>query len=304
MQKDVQTAILVIAIVIPLSSFFVWNSDQTSISAKEDSSKITAVVSFSPLYDFTKEVGKDLVEVSSLVPQGVESHDWEPTINDLRKMQNSDLIIVNGLGFEGWLDDVKSSVTVQIIDASFGITTEISINDKGSKESPNDPHVWLDPIFVKKQVRNIVNGLVNLDPTNEKHFRHNEELYLEKLDALDEKIRNELSGCRKDFIVFHSAFSYFANRYGLNQHTILDSNDPHSEPTARKLTEVIKEAKRLDINIIFTEEGVDSRSSEILANEIGGKVLILSPLEIFDYNESYISKMENNLSNLKEALCS
>ena len=118
-----------------------------------------------------------------------------------------------------------------------------------------------------------------------------------------QKIKTELNGCKKDFVAFHDAFSYFAHEYDLNQHTIIQSNSPHSEPTSKKMEEIIQLAKSLDINIIFTEEGIGVRTSQVIANEIGGKVLILSTLEIVEDESSYIEKMEENLLNFKEVLC-
>jgi len=123
-----------------------------------------------------------------------------------------------------------------------------------------------------------------------------------ELDRLDSKIRSELSSCNRDFIAFHNAFSYFADEYGLNQHTIISSNVPHAEPTAKTLENVINTAKKLNVKIIFTEETVDHRTSEIIAKEIGGKVQVLSPIEIGN-DKSYIFRMIENLNHLKEALC-
>ena len=119
---------------------------------------------------------------------------------------------------------------------------------------------------------------------------------------LDSKIRNELSNCNHDFIYFHNAFSYFADEYNLNQHTIISSINLHGEATAKTLEDVISTARELNIKVIFSEENVNTRTSEIIANEIGGKVLVLSPLEILS-DDTYISKMTDNLNNLKEALC-
>ncbi|MEE8181636.1 MAG: zinc ABC transporter substrate-binding protein, partial [Nitrosopumilaceae archaeon] len=102
---------------------------------------------------------------------------------------------------------------------------------------------------------------------------------------------------------FHKAFSYFAVQYELNQHTIINSNNPNIEPTSKTLVEIINLAKNSGINVIFTEEAVDARTSEVIATEIGARVLVLSTMEIMNENSNYIMKMENNLSNLKEALC-
>ncbi|TFH01202.1 MAG: zinc ABC transporter substrate-binding protein, partial [Nitrosopumilus sp.] len=123
-----------------------------------------------------------------------------------------------------------------------------------------------------------------------------------ELDKLDSKIRNDLVSCSQDFIAFHDAFSYFAYEYDLHQHTIISSNDPHAEPTAKTLENIINTARELKLEIIFTEDTTDPRISNVVANEIGGKILVLSPLEISG-NGNYISRMIENLDNLKEALC-
>ena len=297
---DNQTKIAIIAIVtiIPILSFAVWNTDQSIISAAADSTEISVMTSFYPLYEFTKQVGQDKVRVSLLVPPGIEPHDWEPTINELQKMYEANLIVINGIGFESWVDDIDTiNSGVMIVDTSAGVSL-INID-----HSSVDPHIWLNPVMAKTQVTNIVNALVKIDPTNEKFYRDNAKSYQAKLDSLDTKIKNELSACKKDFITFHNAFSYFSIQYDLNQHTIIRSNDSHSEPTLKTLEQIINLAKKFNIDVIFAEEALDTRTSQVIANEIGAKVLVLSPIEVGDENSNYLSKMENNLSNLKEALC-
>lgn len=287
-------AIISIAVIIPLSSFAVLNSSQSMIlDEPKINERIVAIASFFPLYEFTKKIGGEKVDVALLVPSGVEPHDWEPTVKDLQLMQQADVIIINGIGFENWIDDVDTvNSDVKVIDTSLGISTLES-----------DPHIWLNPVMAKKQVENIVDSLSNVDPLNEKYYKKNAESYNKKLEELDNKISNEISSCKKDFITFHDAFSYFANQYELNQHTVLKSNEPHEEPTSKSLENIINLARDLDSNVIFTEESVDKRTSQVIANEIGGKVLTLLPLEIGNSQTDYIKKMEENLSHLKEALC-
>ncbi len=298
MDRQTKAAILVIAVIIPILSLFVWNSDQTIVSASSDSTEISVIASFYPLYEFSKEVGQEKIEVSLLVPPGIEPHEWEPTINELQKMHQSDLIVINGLGFENWIEDFDIvNSNVMIVDTSEGISV---IKDKIFQ---GDPHIWLNPAMAKIQVTNIADALIKIDPVNEKYYRQNAKSYLDKLDLLDVKIKNQLATCKKDFIAFHNAFSYFSIQYNLNQHTIINSNDPHVEPTSKTLEEIINLAQQYDIDVIFTEEAVDPRTSQVIANEIGARVLVLSPIEVIDENSNYIMKMGNNLSNLKEALC-
>ena len=308
MNRQTNFAILAIAVIIPISGLFVWNTDQSLVSASSNTAELSVIASFYPLYEFTKQVGQDKVKVSLLVPPGIEPHDWDPTISELQKLHESDLIIINGFGFESWIDDIVSDSTgINIVDTSIGIKTidnEILENDSEYDEhSVADPHIWLNPIMAKIQVTNIANALSEIDSSNENFYQQNAESYIAKLDSLDVKIKNELKGCKKDFIAFHNAFLYFAIQYNLNQHTIINSNEPYSEATSKKLEEIINLAQYYNIDVIFSEEAIDSRSAEVIANEIGAKVLVLSPIEVLDDNSSYLIKMENNLSNLKEALC-
>ena len=307
MDKQVKAVIIAIAVIIPISAIIVWNSNQ-SISLPVTSTneqKIIAITSFYPLYEFTKQVGKEKVDASILVPFGAEPHDWEPTVKDLQKLQQADLVVINGVGFENWVHDFESiESNAVIVDTSTDISIIKTLDDHDEHESVGDPHIWLNPVMVKKQVENIANALMEIDPSNKEYYNTNADSYIAKLDSLDKKIKEELSQCaKKDFIAFHSAFTYFADQYGLKQHTILESNEPQAEPTATNLENIIKLAKNLEINVIFTEEAVDVRTSEVIAKEIGGRVLVLSPVEIGDENTDYIEKMEQNLLHLKEALC-
>ena len=165
-----------------------------------------------------------------------------------------------------------------------------------------DPHIWLNPVFAQLQVKNIANALSNSDPTNKNYYQSNAAIYNQELNLLDTKIRTELSGCKTDFITFHDAFSYFSEEYGLTQHTIISSIDSHGEVTPKTLENIISLARELNIKIIFAEESTSIKTSQVIADEIGGKVLVLSPLEIVS-DETYVEKMTQNLQSLKDALC-
>ena len=301
--NQVRMAIIAIVFVIPLSSYAILATDSKQVPATSNS-KLTVITSFYPLFEFSKQIAQDKADVSLLVPIGIEPHDWEPTIQDVQRMQKADLIVINGIGFEEWVHDLEETNYLgKIVDTSQGIVTRhnevIEIDE--DHHSSNDPHIWLNPVLVKIQVQNIADSFSKADQNNEKFYQNNAAQYIQELDKLDSKIRNELSDCKTDFIAFHDAFSYFAEEYGLTQHTIM-ANTPHGEPTAKTLENVIKTAKELKVKIIFTEETVDSRTSEVIASEINGNILPLSPIEIGnDY--SYIQRMTQNLENLKEALC-
>lgn len=292
MNIQVKLAIISIIIVIPLSIFVLYATDSSKEFTSNDDSNLKVISSFYPLYEFSKIVGQEKIDATLLVPVGVEPHDWEPTIKDVQEMQNADLIIINGIGFESWVDNLQDAgYSGDIIDTSNGIQVK-----------PGDPHIWLNPVYAKSQVQNIANAFSNSDPANKQYYQSNAASYIKELESLDSTIRKELSGCNSDFIAFHDAFSYFAEEYELNQHTIISSTNSHGEVTAKTLESVIITAQKLNIKIIFAEETANTKTSQVIADEIGGIVLVLSPLETAS-EETYISKMTQNLENLKQSLC-
>ena len=318
MNSQIKLAIIAIVIVIPLASFAVTQPSFNSEISTTENSKLQVITSATFLYEFSQNIGKEMIDVTLLVPMGADPHDWEPTIRDREKLQKADVIIVNGIGYEHWLDSFDSNDNQGIlVDTSNGISTlDSEKHDDHAKEDDHDgheeedkhnhedldPHIWLNPVYAQLQVKNIANALSNSDPTNKNYYQSNAAIYNKELDLLDSKIRTELSGCKTDFITFHNAFSYFSEEYGLTQHTIISSNDSHGEVTPQTLENIISLARELNIKVIFAEESTSTKTSQVIADEIGGKVLVLSPLEIVS-DETYVEKMTQNLNNLKDALC-
>lgn len=301
LKLDTRTAILAIVIVIPLSGYLLWISEQNKETIQHIPGQHKILVSFYPIYKFTKAVGGDRVDVSIIIPSGIEPHDWEPTVQDIENLKKAKMVIINGAGLESWISKlVSANPDISIIDSS----KNISLLQKDEGKNMTDPHIWLDPILVKTQIQNIADGLKKNDPQNADYYQQNAEKYMVKLDLLDNKIRTDLRNCNKDFLAFHDAFSYFSKEYGLHQNTIVGGLNPENEPTAKKLEEITQKTQTLGINVVFTEEAVNPQISQVIADQIHGKVLVLSPLEITNIKDDYIEKMQNNLSNLKEALCS
>ena len=122
MNIQIKLAIIAIAVIIPLSSIAVYGTNSNQQFTKIDSSKLQVISSFYTLHEFSQNVGQEKVDVTLLVPVGVEPHDWEPTIKDVQRMQMSDLIIINGIGFENWVDNLdESDYQGMIVDTSNGI---------------------------------------------------------------------------------------------------------------------------------------------------------------------------------------
>jgi zinc transport system substrate-binding protein len=171
-----------------------------------------------------------------------------------------------------------------------------------------DPHIWLDPLLAKQQVEKIRDGLKRVDPANAAFYNENAKRFITELDNLDKKIKLELSNCeKKDFITFHRAFGYFANRYGLTEHEI-HPNSPEGEILPQRIEQIIGLARDMGLDTIYSEELVDPRLANVIAQEIpNGKVLVLGPIEGIDKEEQnagigYLDKMNENIENLKIGL--
>jgi zinc transport system substrate-binding protein len=288
-------------------------ADESETIQDEASSKLKVIASFYPLYEFSKNVGGEKAEVTSFVPVGIEPHDWDPSSGDVMRLDKADIFVYNGAGFEPFVDQLIDSgeySNVVFVDSTTGVDLIKSEHDEHGEEehdSEYDPHVWLDPILAKHQVAMIKDAMVQTDPQNAQYYETNANTYSTKLDDLDAKIRSGLSSCKKDtFMPFHDAFTYFADRYDLKIFA-LSGIAPESETTAAEIKEFVDFVKENDITIIFAEDLIEPRLAEVLADEAGAQVMILSPLEGLTQKDTaggknYISKTEENLENLRMAL--
>lgn len=275
--------------------------DREGTVLNNSSKKLIVVSSIFPIFDFVNKIGDDKISSSLIIPAGIEPHDFDPTISQIQTINSADIIVYNGLGIENWLTKIEHA---HKIDASKGINA--SYFDKHTLTL--DPHVWLDPLLAKKQVENIRDGLMLMDPSNKDTYNSNANLLLAQLDKLDKNIETHLESCeKKDFISFHNSFSYFANRYGLTQHSISEIG-PEAEVTPTRLADIIDVAKNLGLNVIYSEELMDPRYAQVIAQEIpNGKVLVLSPIEGLTKDEQstgtgYIDKMQENIESLSLGL--
>ncbi|MDQ5842433.1 MAG: zinc ABC transporter substrate-binding protein [Thermoproteota archaeon] len=274
-------------------------------SLSNDIQKVRVIASFFPLYDFARNVGGDRAEVSVMVPAGIEPHDWEPTPRDIADAENADMIVYNGAGFERWVSDINAKFAV---DTSIGIQLMQGAEEGIQEKSGLDPHIWLDPVLAKQQVEAIRDGFVQIDPVNSGYYHQNAQRYIAELDSLDSFIRSNLSNCElRDFIAFHNAFSYFANRYNLTQHSI-QGISPEGDVLPQRIQEIKDLAATLGINVIYAEDLIDPRLANVIAGEIpNGQVLVLSPIEGVKREEieqglGYIDKMREDVQNLKVGL--
>jgi zinc transport system substrate-binding protein len=292
----------------PLKAFAAANQTNTNASLQSGQDKINVVASFYPIYEFVKAVGGDRINLSILIPIGAEPHDFDPTIQQVQQANSANLLVYNGASMEEpWIHNLTPQDT---IDTSKGINLLANPNDPEIK-GPNDPHIWLDPVLAIKQVQNIRDGLDKVDPKNVAYYNQNAQNFIGQLKKLDAAFRGNLtsSNCAKrDFIPFHLAFAYFAKQYGLNVHPVHEGLTPNGEVLPQKLVEVVNLAKNLGLKVIYSEDLIDPRSAQAIAEQIpGAKVVVLSPIEGVNATEqkagvTYLDKMYQDLAALKEGL--
>jgi zinc transport system substrate-binding protein len=312
-----RAALAAIVTLIPLAMIATIYTGRPALQDRQEQEKITVVASFYPLYEFASRVVGDRAEVSSLVPAGVEPHDWEPTAEDVSRVRAADVLVINGAGFETWADDMEVKVVVNTsegIEFSYKGENEAGTDEHGHEVDEVaggigvNPHIWLDTMLAKHQIDKIRDAMARSDPANADYYNQNADRFTAELDSLDAFIRSELASCGKsDFIAFHDAFTHFSERYGLRQHSI-HGVSPEGEILPQTMQQIIELANEFDINVIYSEDLIDSRLADTIANEIpDGKVLVLSPIEGIGNEEQaagigYIDKMKQNIANLKEGL--
>lgn len=260
------------------------------IEQPEPSDKIKVITTFYPLYEFSKRIGGEKAEISTLVPAGVEPHDWEPGPQDIIKVGAAQIFVYNGAGLEPFVDEIKKRIepgNLIIVDSSEGI----QLIENGVP----DPHIWLDPVLAKQQVDNIEKAFIKADPQNSDYYSANARMLKQELDSLDKEISTELAHAKKRvFIASHDAFSYFARRYNLTQIAIAGIS-PEMEPSPAKIAEIVRLAREYEVKYIFFETLTSPRLSEVIAKEVGAQVLVLNPIEVL--SEAQIKQG----SNTKEA---
>jgi zinc/manganese transport system substrate-binding protein len=231
--------------------------------------RVNVVASFSILGDFVRNVGGERVNVTTLVGFDGDVHVYTPAPADARKIADAKLLVINGLGLEGWLPRLlqASGSKAPIIAATKGIAP--------LKSGPDaDPHAWQSVANAKVYVANISDALVAADPADATVFRTNAQAYLEKLDALDREVREAVAKIpqgRRKVISTHDAFGYFSTAYGI-EFIAPSGVSTESEASARDIAKIITQVRALKIPGVFLENISDDRLIRRISAETGAKV--------------------------------
>ena len=270
----------------PLTIFIICTIFFACPQKHEKTDKVHIAVSILPLAEFAEKIGGDRVQVSVMIPAGTTPHSYEPTPAQLIDLSTAHIYVKVGTPIEfeiAWLDKILSvNKNMFLCNASQNITLP---------EPDIDPHVWLSPLNAQVMVENIYNTLIEIDPKNKALYHRNKQKYIEELFELNERIKI-LLGDKKNrkFLVYHPAWSYFANAYDLEQISIETGG---KEPTAKGILRIIEQAKRENIHIVFASPQFSTKNAQVIAREIQGEVILINPLE-----KSYIS----NLTDIAEQL--
>jgi zinc transport system substrate-binding protein len=249
----------------------------TTDQNQEDDQRINIVTTIAPMQEFAEKVGGDKVRVTALVPPGGDPHTYEPAPNQLVELSKAQLYVEVGSGIDfeiSWLDKLKSINNKMIfVNASENIAL---INSTDPDEEGMDPHTWTSIRNAKIMVRNIYEGLAEIDPANKEYYAKNRDDYLVELTALDMSLSETLKEKEnKKFIIYHPSLGYFAQDYGLEQIAIERSG---KEPTPQWMQRIIDTAKAENITVVLVSPEFSTASADMIASEIHGRVVQINPL--------------------------
>lgn len=305
------------------SFLFIGCNNTKSNNVKSDDT-LNIVTSFYPIYISTLNIIKDVPNVTLTNMTKSQTgclHDYQLTPQDLKTLENADILVVNGAGMESFLEDIISQYPeLEIIDASNGLDLLEETSDEHEDETDDhehedetddhnheyNAHIWVSVSGNIDQVKNISSQLKELDPENKTEYEDNTNEYVSKLEALSTEMHAELDSLsNRTIITFHEAFPYFAKEFDLNIAGVIQI-EPDSEPSAKEIENIIQTIEDNNITALFTEPQYSSKVANTIAAETGAKIYELDPIVTGDATpdayDDYINKMKENLNILKEAL--
>lgn len=303
--------------------------------------KLEIVTTLFPTYDFARQIGKDRVNVTLLLPPGIEAHTFEPKPADMVRINKADIFIYTGKYMEPWVADMLDGVSnksLTVVDSSKGIVMMAGVehdhgndhdeqrdkhdgdehDDKaaghGQEENGHahggiDPHIWLDLGNACIMVDGIAKAMTEKDPGNKDFYLRNADEYKTRLLKLDEEFRDMIKRCDKKSIICggHFTFGYFARRYGLDYETPYKGFSPNAEPTPKAIVEVIEKLRSRGLKYIYYEELIDPKVARIISSETGAKLELLHGAHNISKEElqngiTFVDILESDKEKLKAGL--
>lgn len=293
-----------VALLLALTACSAGGDGSGDQSARAGRGALEVVASFYPLYEAAQRVGGDLVEVSNLTAAGAEPHDLELTPDQVDRIEDADVVLYFGRGFQPGVEEVAARAQGEAVDVLEDLPLPAGPAAGGGSA---DPHVWLDLELMAGIVDRVQDALVAADPGGRTGFAARADVYRGELAELDSRFRSSLATCRRTTIVTsHAAFGHLARRYGLVQESIAGFS-PEVEPDPKRFAALADLVRRTGTTTIYSETLVSARIADTLAREAGVGTAVLNPLEGLTREQqkagaSFLSVMADNLAALVRGL--
>ena len=297
-RKIVKIVIIVLCIIL-IIGFIVWKNIERN-NNDVSSSKTRIVTSFYPMYVIALNLteGAEGIELSNMADVNVGClHDYTLTTEDMKKVENADIFISNGLGMENFISKIlESNSDMKVIDSSNNLENVIS---NGIEENA---HIWTSIDNYILQVQNIAEELKTADAKNAEIYTQNAQKYVDELNKLNEEYKSKLAKSNGEkAICLNEAFEYMGQELGMEMITIKTDHE-ESAISAGMLKSVINKVKEDDIKIIIIDKNDSKTNAETIANETGAKILELNSGLTGELNkDAYINQMRENMSILENA---
>ena len=307
--KKFKIIALILVVGLVLLQLFMFNNNVI-----KESTKPTVSVSTFALYDITKHIASDSVDIVNILPFGVDPHSFEPTPKLMAAIERSSLVVYSGAGLEPWVE------TIVFKNRVINMSEHVKLRDLGDDEfefhkhhdeqcahNKLDPHYWLDIENMKLLTQKITLELVKLQPEDEAYFLSNAASYMNGLTLLEAEYERGFKECAvREVVLQHNILGYVAPRYKFHVSS-LSGLSPDALTNAKKMAELSKMIKKRGIDVLFFESFVSDRMINALAQENGVKVDYLEPLANITARQakvqmSYVDGMRSNLEKLTNAM--
>jgi zinc transport system substrate-binding protein len=299
-------------LILILLSFLL--SCQPAKESNKEEQKLKVIATIFPIYDFARNIGGDKIKVTMLLPPGTDAHHYELKPKDIINVSKADIFLFTNFEMEPWaykiINAAEKNTNMLAIETGSGAVL-LPLNkeeDDDKHDSGFDPHIWLDMDNAQKMVDNIAAAFIKKDSRNSDYYLRNAHNYKLKLIALDQRYRTELTSCKMKTILHagHWAFAYLAKRYNLKYiaaYNVLAD----AEPSPQKIVTLVQQVKTEKVPYIYYEDMINPRLAQMIAKETGTALLKLNnghdeSKAGIERGESFISLMENNLTNLKKGM--
>ena len=305
----------IIILLIVLSCLF------AGCGKEKNSTKYNIVTTSFPCYDFARSVIKDVddISVEMLLKPGSETHDFEPTPQDIISIKNSDIFIYIGGESDEWIDDILKDLDkdktkiirlMDVVELYEEETTDgMEEDEKDEEDIEYDEHIWTSPINAIKLINKIKEEIITIDNSNKEKYEENANNYINEISSIDKEIREIVNSGKRKELVFGDRFPlrYFVEEYGLTYHAAFPGCAHETEASAKTITYLINYVKNNDIPVIFHIELSNGKLANTIADETGAKVLEFKTAHNitksdFDKGITYVDILKDDKEVLKEAL--